>query len=79
MVVGPVLLWTSKREDRRLAEGVTYEPQTFVERHNWVEETGAGEKSKLVVMAQRGFRPSLENIAASVAVPEEAVLTVIGD
>lgn len=71
MVVGPVLLWTSKREDRRLAQGVTYEPQTFVERHNWVEEAGVGEKSNLVVMAQRGFRPSLENVAASVALPEE--------
>ena len=32
MVVGPVLLVTSKREDRRLAKGVTYEPPTFVER-----------------------------------------------
>jgi len=79
MVVGPVLLWTSKREDRRLAQGVTYEPQTFVERHNWTEESGAGEKSNLAVMAQRGFRPSLENIAASVALPEEPALTVIGD
>src|ERR1700742_1802607 len=37
MVVGPVLLWTSKREDRRLAAGKTYEPPTFVERRNWAE------------------------------------------
>jgi radical SAM superfamily enzyme YgiQ (UPF0313 family) len=36
-VVGPVLLWTSKREDRRLARGKTYEPQTFVDRRNWME------------------------------------------
>jgi radical SAM superfamily enzyme YgiQ (UPF0313 family) len=35
MVVGPVLLWSSKREDRRLAAGKTYEPPTFVERRNW--------------------------------------------
>jgi len=35
MLVGPLLLWTSKREDRRLAAGKTYEPQTFVERRNW--------------------------------------------
>ncbi len=35
--VGPVLLWTSKREDRRLARGKTYEPETFVDRRNWVE------------------------------------------
>ncbi len=37
MVVGPLLLWTSKREDRRLAAGKTYEPPTFVERRNWAE------------------------------------------
>ena len=36
MAAGPVLVWTSKREDRRLAKGVTYEPQTFIERRNWV-------------------------------------------
>ena len=37
MVVGPLLLWTSRREDRRLAAGKTYEPPTFVERRNWAE------------------------------------------
>ncbi len=34
-LLGPVLLWTSAREERRLASGVTYEPSTFVERMNW--------------------------------------------
>ncbi len=34
-VTGPILLWTSKREDRRLAQGQTYEPSTFVDRRNW--------------------------------------------
>jgi len=34
-VAGPLLLWTSKREDRRLGRGKTYEPQTFVDRRNW--------------------------------------------
>jgi hypothetical protein len=33
---GPVLLWTSRREERRLAAGHTYEPPTFLERSNWV-------------------------------------------
>jgi radical SAM superfamily enzyme YgiQ (UPF0313 family) len=33
--VGPVLLWSSKREERRLAKGQTYEPPTFLERRNW--------------------------------------------
>ncbi len=37
MVLGPVLLWSSKREERRLAAGKTYEPRTFIERRNWVE------------------------------------------
>lgn len=36
-VLGPVLLWSSKREERRLAAGQTYEPKTFLERRNWVE------------------------------------------
>jgi len=35
--LGPVLLWSSKREDKRLARGKTYEPKTFVDRRNWIE------------------------------------------
>jgi radical SAM superfamily enzyme YgiQ (UPF0313 family) len=34
-IFGPLLLWTSLREERRLAAGRTYEPQTIVERRNW--------------------------------------------
>ncbi len=34
--LGPILLWTSRREERRLAKGKTYEPPTFLERTNWV-------------------------------------------
>ena len=34
-ITGPILLWTSKREDRQLARGKTYEPPTFVDRRNW--------------------------------------------
>jgi hypothetical protein len=41
-VLGPILLWTSRREQRRLAHGKTYEPKTFIERRNWVEEQGPG-------------------------------------
>jgi radical SAM superfamily enzyme YgiQ (UPF0313 family) len=33
--LGPLLLWASKREDRRLAHGQTYEPPTIIERRNW--------------------------------------------
>jgi radical SAM superfamily enzyme YgiQ (UPF0313 family) len=36
-VLGPVLLWTTRREGRRLASGKTYEPPTILERRNWVE------------------------------------------
>jgi hypothetical protein len=34
-VLGPVLLWSTRREDQRLARGVTYEPPTILERRNW--------------------------------------------
>lgn len=37
-VLGPVMLWTSRREQRRLARGKTYEPRTFVEHRNWPVE-----------------------------------------
>ena len=36
-VLGPLLLWTSRREEKRLAAGQTYEPETIIERRNWVE------------------------------------------
>ena len=34
--LGPVLLWSTRREENRLASGHTYEPPTFVERRNWI-------------------------------------------
>jgi hypothetical protein len=34
-LVGPVLLWTSRREARRFPDGRPMEPRTFVERRNW--------------------------------------------
>jgi hypothetical protein len=42
MTVGPILYWSSKHEDRRLQAGVTYEPETFVERTNWATQRQAG-------------------------------------
>jgi hypothetical protein len=33
--LGPVLLWSARREERRLAAGETYEPETIVQRSNW--------------------------------------------
>jgi radical SAM superfamily enzyme YgiQ (UPF0313 family) len=35
-LLGPLLLWTTRREQNRLAAGRTYEPPTIVERRNWV-------------------------------------------
>jgi hypothetical protein len=34
-VLGPVLLWTSRREHKQLRKGKTYEPRTFIEHRNW--------------------------------------------
>jgi len=34
-VLGPVLLWSTRREAKRLAAGHTYEPRTIIERRNW--------------------------------------------
>jgi hypothetical protein len=35
LALGPVLQWTTRREERRLAQGWTYEPPTVLERTNW--------------------------------------------
>jgi radical SAM superfamily enzyme YgiQ (UPF0313 family) len=37
--VGPVLLWSVRREEKRLAAGQTYEPRTIIERRNWTPLT----------------------------------------
>jgi radical SAM superfamily enzyme YgiQ (UPF0313 family) len=34
--LGPILLWSARREERRLAAGRTYEPPVILERRNWV-------------------------------------------
>lgn len=39
-LLGPVLLWTSRREQKQLARGKTYEPRTFIDRRNWSAQTG---------------------------------------
>jgi radical SAM superfamily enzyme YgiQ (UPF0313 family) len=36
-LLGPILSWTSAREEKRLAEGHGYEPRTIIERRNWME------------------------------------------
>jgi radical SAM superfamily enzyme YgiQ (UPF0313 family) len=37
-ILGPVLWWTSLREDRRLVRGQRYEPETIMGQRNWVEQ-----------------------------------------
>jgi len=34
--LGPILLLSTRREEKRLASGHTYEPPTFIERRNWI-------------------------------------------
>jgi radical SAM superfamily enzyme YgiQ (UPF0313 family) len=34
--LGPFLLWSTRREEKRLASGCTYDPPTFIERRNWI-------------------------------------------
>jgi radical SAM superfamily enzyme YgiQ (UPF0313 family) len=34
-LAGPFVLWLNRREERRLARGVVYEPPTIIERRNW--------------------------------------------
>ena len=35
-VLGPILLRTTRREEKRLAKGIVYEPPAFMERRNWL-------------------------------------------
>lgn len=35
-LLGPLLLWSTRREEKRLAGGCTYEPPVFIERRNWL-------------------------------------------
>jgi radical SAM superfamily enzyme YgiQ (UPF0313 family) len=36
-LLGPILWWTSLREEKRLAAGRSYEPSTIIGRRNWVQ------------------------------------------
>jgi hypothetical protein len=60
-LLGPLLLATAKREERRLANGITYEPKAIIERTNW-----AGNADSAVLPESIGsvFRPdyALTNI-----------------
>jgi hypothetical protein len=51
-VLGPVLLWSVKREERRLAAGQTYEPRTIVERRNWTSPAQSSAPALTTLTAQ---------------------------
>jgi hypothetical protein len=54
-LLGPYLLWSTIREEGRLARGVTCEPKPCVERRNWLSsETRSGAEAKA---ALRGEEP----------------------
>jgi hypothetical protein len=57
-LLGPVLWWTSRREDRRLAAGQTYEPAPIIDRRNWVGEPVPSATARAVEKA-RSLAPDL--------------------
>ncbi len=72
MAVGPVLLFTSKREDRRLQAGVTYEPETFVERTNWKLHTDAKRTKDIEAVPFRHDESRMSTAAAMIGADELA-------
>ena len=71
-LLGPLLLATAKREGRRLARGITYEPKAIIERTNWVgnadsavlpDSTGSVFQTDYAVTGRSSIRPP--SIAAS--------------
>ena len=36
-ILGPVMLWASRREQKQLERGKTYEPETIIEHRNWAD------------------------------------------
>ena len=52
-LLGPVLWWTSRREDKRLAAGQTYEPAPIIDRRNWSETPVPSATARVVDKARR--------------------------
>jgi hypothetical protein len=86
-ILGPLMLWTARREERRLQAGNTYEPETFLERRRWTEsdsevvrtipspasigETGEGELVGQTAGERAAFSPANLVPAASLLRPAE--------
>ena len=52
-LLGPILWWTSRREEKRLAAGQCYEPATIIDRRNWVDEPATAAPSPAVYSTRR--------------------------
>jgi len=63
-LLGPVLWWTSRREDKRLAAGRCYEPASIIDRRNWVDEPGRSRTGHAVDKA-RSPAPDLITLETS--------------
>jgi hypothetical protein len=50
--VGPILYLSSRREDKRLANGLTYEPPTFIERRHWTSLGSTQVRSSLATSGE---------------------------
>jgi radical SAM superfamily enzyme YgiQ (UPF0313 family) len=63
-LLGPVLLWSTIREERRLARGVTYEPEPLLERRNWLSlEEPSGPQSEYTRPPTRNASTELSAVA----------------
>jgi hypothetical protein len=52
-LLGPILWWTSRREEKRLGAGQCYEPATIIDRRNWVDEPAPAEPLPAVYRPRR--------------------------
>ena len=52
-LLGPVLWWTCRREEKRLAAGQCYEPATIIDRRNWADEPSPSVTARAVDKARR--------------------------
>jgi hypothetical protein len=68
---GPYVLWRTRQEEKRLAQGWTYEPPTFYERNHFVEAPSASEAAHAelcsyvtprIVPERRANRPATERV-----------------
>jgi hypothetical protein len=63
-LLGPVLWWTSRREEKLLAAGRCYEPASIIDRRNWVDEPGRSRTGRAVDKA-RSLAPDLITLETS--------------